>query len=523
MKKLTILAVAVSITMGLAAQSESDILLTSRIAPTGTARSMALSNAMGAIGGDMTAITFNPAGIGIYRSSDFSFTSGLQLNKTKADYLGNSLSDNNTNFTLSQLGFVSTFKNRTGSEQGIVSSHFSFGYNRVNNFNQDIWLSGVNPSSSMLDMWALQANGYTQEELANSYNTANSALAYRAYLINENPEGSMRYDHPLGLTDENTGQFQFQALNGMNQMQIIEKSGNGGEYSITGGINVSNILLIGGSLNFQNIRSEQVSMYEESVVGGLTPSFPDDLQSFKLYETWNRYGTSTNLKLGVIVKPINAIRLGFAFHSPNWFHMREEYSSQVSSKFLDANYPYTETGIVNEFSYRLNTPMKLIGSFALVSSVGFISVDYEFQDYSTAEFKNYDSDYEYMDYFMGINRDIKTYFTQTHALRIGSELRLENVLLRAGAGLYGSPYKKEYLMDQEPMQQRTYSAGIGYRQQNFYIDAGYMMLTQNEDYYPYNYDANNANNAYLVAGRVPQGAKLKSTTHNAMLTIGFKF
>ncbi|MDR2917287.1 MAG: hypothetical protein LBV74_21035, partial [Tannerella sp.] len=45
----------------------------------GTARSMSMAGAFGALGGDISAISNNPAGLGIYRSSEISGTLDLSM------------------------------------------------------------------------------------------------------------------------------------------------------------------------------------------------------------------------------------------------------------------------------------------------------------------------------------------------------------------------------------------------------------------------------------------------------------
>ena len=61
------------------AQDENDALRFGMSQYFGTARGMAIGNATGSIGGDFSTLSVNPAGIGIYRKSEFSFTPNLYL------------------------------------------------------------------------------------------------------------------------------------------------------------------------------------------------------------------------------------------------------------------------------------------------------------------------------------------------------------------------------------------------------------------------------------------------------------
>jgi hypothetical protein len=61
------------------AQNQVDALRYSQIYPGGTARSTAMGGAFGALGGDFYSASLNPAGLGVYRSSEFTFTPELLL------------------------------------------------------------------------------------------------------------------------------------------------------------------------------------------------------------------------------------------------------------------------------------------------------------------------------------------------------------------------------------------------------------------------------------------------------------
>ena len=79
------------------AQSYNDLgLLYSRSGISGTARSVGSASAYGSVGADLGSISINPAGLGLYRSTDISFTPGLFINKNKADFDGTTTVGNNT-------------------------------------------------------------------------------------------------------------------------------------------------------------------------------------------------------------------------------------------------------------------------------------------------------------------------------------------------------------------------------------------------------------------------------------------
>jgi hypothetical protein len=58
-------------------QTSSDALRYSYLHPvTGTARTIGIGSSIGALGGDFSSVSINPAGIAMYRSSEFTITPG---------------------------------------------------------------------------------------------------------------------------------------------------------------------------------------------------------------------------------------------------------------------------------------------------------------------------------------------------------------------------------------------------------------------------------------------------------------
>ena len=56
-------------------------------------------------------------------------------------------------------------------------------------------------------------------------------------------------------------------------------------------------------------------------------------------------GTGVDLKLGVIVRPIeeSPFRLGFAILTPTWYELTESYNATLSSDILAYDSPYDQT------------------------------------------------------------------------------------------------------------------------------------------------------------------------------------
>lgn len=98
------------------AQTDADAFRYTGTSITGTARYTAMSGAFGALGGDFSVLSTNPAGIGIYRSSEVSFTPSIFSANTKSNFDGNTSSANKTNFNFGNAGLILTNKIRNEGE-----------------------------------------------------------------------------------------------------------------------------------------------------------------------------------------------------------------------------------------------------------------------------------------------------------------------------------------------------------------------------------------------------------------------
>ena len=112
---------------GVAAQnSYSNAEITSTSDVIGTARYVGMGGAMGALGADISAISDNPASIGLFRKSDVSLTAGALWPKDRSYKEGDKL----THGTFDQMGFVTSWKT-----MGSRMRYFNFAFNYQKKFN----------------------------------------------------------------------------------------------------------------------------------------------------------------------------------------------------------------------------------------------------------------------------------------------------------------------------------------------------------------------------------------------------
>jgi len=483
MKKIVITIViaiaSISITF---AQNEIDALRYSQIYYGGTARSTALGGAFGALGADFSSLSQNPAGIGLYKISEFTFTPSFYIGKTASKFMDSQARDDyKYNFNVGNIGFIYTFfkKGNYAQDAGFKAAQFGFGINRLNNFNNRMIMEGFNPTSSMMNQYVNYASGIHSDNL-NSFDTR---LAYDAYLINPKASDSTQYTSVVN--------------GGVTQRKTVSTSGSMNEVVMSLGGNYSDKLYIGATLGFPFIHYSEQSTYKEIDSEDSISNF----NSFTVSDDLSTSGAGINFKFGLIYRPIDLIRIGLAFHSPTYYYsMQDEYSRKIESD-LATQGKHSQSSPKGSFEYELTTPLRVIGSLAFVlGEYGLISADYEFVDYSEPRLRAENTD------FFDQNDAIQNKYTATSNLRVGTEWRLNPLAFRAGYALYGSPFKSGV----NDGKRSTLSFGLGFREKQFFIDFAYAYTKQSEDYYFYS--------PSLVS---PVKNDMKGS--NIMMTIGFKY
>ncbi|MBA2407102.1 MAG: hypothetical protein H0V65_03795, partial [Chitinophagales bacterium] len=216
---------------------------------------------------------------------------------------------------------------------------------------------------------------------------------------------------------------------------------------------------------------------------------------------------------GVAYRLNDWVRFGGSIHTPTIYLLHDEYSSSINAD-ID-NLSETSYSTPNgSYNYNLITPWRAIGSIALFyKEFGFLSVDYEFVDYSAMQyqFKKFASIDE-KNIENNLNETIDLKYAPASNIRIGAEIAYNVMRFRAGAGFYGSPFKEGVGTEGYDYSRMFISGGLGLKTEKFSIDAAYIHGSSNEFYQPY----------ALTSETVP-GVGMKNTTGNVVLTLGYKF
>lgn len=532
----------------------------------GTARFMSMGGAFGALGGDLSTLSQNPAGIGVYRSNEIGFSVNLDFQSATSNSQGNKVGVDQTKFLLNNIGGVLTMRLPSTTFPNI---NFGFTYNKGTSYNRqyagqipNLGNSMSNYIAGITEGYGLQPSDFNQEKpYADGSLPWLSTLGYQGWLIDASGEG------------DNTrwyGQWG-DGTSGVGSYNVTEK-GSVDEYNVAIGGNISNVVYWGMNFDITNLNYTMNARWGESLSNAYVPAGNGTVvrenSMWDLSNYYNVNGTGFNYQIGVIIKPIQELRIGLAFHTPTWYNLNESFGASVDYQYGNEapNGVDTNDGNLGTNSYDFRTPMKFIGSLAGVIGNNFIlSMDYEYVPYDKMKFSqpgsyginggwDYDDGWGWDDWYpyaagtngtptrafgydddpyYDSNSDIKYYYQASHTIRLGAEYRVTpSFSLRAGYSYTTSPVKQSARDDRDVIytsgtlpnyrfdnHTNYITCGFGYRYKQFYIDMAYVYKNMNSTYHAYSPDVDYENGVSYAA---PQ-SKLSLNNSQVILSAGFRF
>lgn len=475
-----------------------------------SARFKGLGNAQTSLGGDISSIGGNPAGLGMFTRSEFSITPEFNNIQANTNFLGQNTKSNKNPLNLNQAGAVwyNPIVRPQGSDlnKGILSVVWGIGYNRNNDFSINNNYSSNNAQQSITQDWAQQANGITPGNLDRG---SISNLAFQSFLIDKAPGTTNQY-LPSGIPNS--------------QGASNIRTGSTSEFNFSGAMNISNQLYLGASIGFVNVRYQSDVLYTESGTvannGGIVgaPNLEDQPnphrgQSYDLAYRSNRSSDGSGIvgRLGLIYKPVDAVRVGATFQTPTWMHVETQKSEFLDTQFSggDATNPaLVQSDIIySNFNYNLRTPYKgSFGASAVLGGNAIITADIDYVDYGTTKLSVSDG---YANAILSENQYIKDTYGSAVNYRVGAEYRIDKFSIRGGYGVNGTPYKND---TKNTFQVKSYSGGIGYRVSQYYIDLAYVRQQTNYTDAPFELDD---------ASEPIAASKLSK--NNVFMTVGIRF
>ncbi len=538
MKKITYIVISLLLLGSYSyAQGEVEANQFSRNDLYGTARALSMGGAFGALGGDLTGVSINPAGIAVYRSSEIATTAVFQNESFKAGDIKN----HKNKFNFHNFGFVGYFPTQNVS---IPVVNFGFSYNKIKSFDREIGAYGASRNTSLTDYMAdisSRGIGVDPNTMDLKYDPWLSVLGFNSYLIND--EYYLLDDNIADIPD-NRG-YNYSSLLGINETVnnslSLSERGSIDVYDFTIGTSINNVLNLGVSLSLTDIYYNLYSENSEDFSIGTNAGF--DLRNWLTSE-----GNGVGVKVGLIYRPVNALRFGLSYHSPTWYSMTDVYTSEINhnvTQYVDltANpdykpgyYPNNEDMENYRQDYNFKTPDKwTLSAAAVLSNSLILSLDYELTNYGSMKYSEKSglvvSDED--SYDQNANSFIKSDFKTSSTVRAGLEYRFTPQFLgRLGYAWMQNPYDTTFKENANAVtvgattayrmegDANYFTGGVGYRfNRNFYADLAVVYKTQDDDLYSYPNVYDDLGASFIDAAPY----KLTNNSIRGVITLGYRF
>ena len=398
----------------------------------GTARYVGMGGAMTAVGGDPSAVLDNPAGLGLYRRNEITLSISETIDRTQqAEGIDTYQS---ARFAAPNIATIWVWGN-PNKQRGMIYSNVMLSANRLANFNREIVAKGT--GLGMVPSICALTNGLDETYLQNKpWNDTEigwlSILGYETYLINPQVDS---------LATDVLNQYQWTPAVDFTEGSLsVSEVGYYDQYTLSWAGNISNQWYVGLSVNIPTLSyTKRTSHYET-----------DRFQSAELKSMYHLSGVGVSGTIGLIYRPIQALRVGASFHTPTMMSLsiqtEGDMYSTVEGKKYEALTP--ASGVVSsEMVSPLRTSVSVAGQ---IGNKGLIAVQYDYAHSSEME--------------------------DVHTLRIGAEAQATRGLFLNAGYVYESSFMKNDPvwmlgyneirtdMDYRYTQSSQYlSAGVGYR------------------------------------------------------------
>ncbi len=505
------------------AQYAQDALRFSQTGVNGTARFQAMGGVNTALGADVSSVSGNPAGLGFFRKSEWSFSPALSFAGTNAAYrpYADAASTNNrdskVNFNIANMGvvFASPASGVNGSKWR--GGAFGISYSRINSFQNRFTYRGFNDRSSFTDFLADQA--YRIPELNNRLpyldvpeseiglgvdeRVARAQMAYLGYLIDPVQNGQDEWESGAGKNLLET-----------NQQETVESTGSQSRWNLSYGGNVDDKFFFGASLGLSSLRYGYENAFTETIVNTDYPG----LLNLRFTDFYDVSGSGINGTIGAIYKPNDLIRLGASVTTPTYYwNLREEYRTTLNANFDNValgngnflNRVNLQT-VTSDFDYQLTTPLRASFGVAIFAGKnGFVSADAEYVAYPSSRVSNVGDEF---------NTEIQNIYKPAVNARIGGEYRAGIFRVRAGTAYFGDPYDKKDT-DKLNRAQWSFTGGAGFRLPGFYVDLALVHSRFNSARTPYSFQYD----PFYTQNYTAPTATVKNAFTNAVLSFGTFF
>lgn len=534
---------ALALSLGVSAQTfggltlgQSEFLITDMVQYSqfstnyGTARSTAMAGAFTSLGADLSSMSINPAGLGMYRSSEVGVTFGSNLASSKFSMPYGSNTERN--FSVNNLGAAWNLYQGSGS---LTSFTFGFNYNKLADYNYRLSACTPNSVASIADMFEQLLSGTPYGGLStdNVYGVTSqylwgAVLAYKNYLIDPDPDSGTSYITTSIAPDAS-----------VSHMSQVDSRGQLGEFNLSGGFNMQNKIYFGFSIGIMELQHSKTVYYGERYTNnglelnadgnviGIGQTLPSDVPL--LYTDYTQRvsakGVGINFKAGVVYRPTSSLRLGLAFHTPSAMAVDRKYQAQMFVKGFDVpNDKYVESAGRVQYSDELfsyceyyTPPRLLLGASYTFGQKAILSLDYEHTWYNGMALDMNEGHVAKKEY----KEALRSNFKGASTLRAGVEVRPISMLsLRGGLAYYGTMMRDKNAIFDNPIESSTMSAslGLGFNFGRCVLDLAYVFQNTNLSTYDLFY-YQNASGSFTSASGELTGCLRR---HQAVLTFSVK-
>ncbi len=502
---------------------------------TGTARYIGMGGAMEALGADISTISTNPAGVGLFRKSQLSLSAGVMAQGGAENY---------TEYEGTRVSFNGKKRHPTFDQIGIVWSpkikgkgyiNLAFNYHKSSDFGQIL-----NAAASL--------NGASQNKLSalKYYKGVAGWTAVDANYAGYNNNAGKYVPGLLCVDDDRIGYVEANKyLFGQYQHGYVGTY----DFNVSGSIN--NQVWLGLTVGIHDVHYNSNSIYSEDFVDG---------NYMESYEQLKITGSGFDVKAGVIFRPVkeSPFRIGAYVNSPIFYDLKlaGDHDITISGKYMQnytdasgksqAYYEKGSRGQSADYDFRFNTPWKVGVSLGhTVDNFLAIGATYEYAWYNHMDNRVKEGGfYDYWgDYYdtsssdRAMNADTRANLKGVSTLKVGLEAKPTSLFaIRLGYNYVSPMFKDASFRDQTLSSNAVdvatssdytnwkainrFTAGLGFNYQGISVDLAYHYSVQKGDFHPFMNYTNSDESTY---NNVAQSAKVKNNRHQIMMTLGYRF
>lgn len=513
MRKLSLLIVCTLAFSSAIGQTVDDIALFSKTGLNGSPRFTAMGGAFTSLGNDPSAIGINPASGAVNNYSAINFSFGVDNETSRlSNFYGSEKLSNEISSSFQNFGV--NFLLRASNDTRVS---LALSVNRLANFDRSFSINGPGNEYTLGEYWADESAGLSPDVISND-----AYAAWQAFLLVPDSSTGNILQNGYAYDEFINGEL----VSNSDVQYTVNQFGSFNETNIALAIDQSSKFYYGLSLGFPSLNFRREEFITEDLLNNDNPPYSASSYTYRRLNDLNANGF--NLKLGLIYKPIETIRLGISYESPSWYTINQFYETDINASFTQEPEPGEGTNISSDileetglYSYRLRTPSIFrVGISGVLWKKLVLSADYNRQGlgdnrlYTNRRSFNIEKSLLQNDYQPVVDQLLNS---QRESFALGAELKLENFFLRAGYRLDESAYKSEFkattVADLE-----TFSGGIGYRNGPWTFNITY--LNGQQEYTQVGYRGFDENGDSF---EVIDDISVSSVNQNVIFGVGYKF